>query len=139
MELITKEFQELKIVFTNNGEINGTQTSKLFNKDIREFMRSKAYKEYVKALSVHLNCDVGNLHITYKGNSAKEQGTFLHPRLLVFFARWLSPKFAVWCDELILNQLKSEIQFKQTIINDQQLVIDEIIEDRDKMKWWLND
>ena len=28
-------------------------------------------------------------------------GTWLHPKLAVDFARWLNPKFAVWCDEQI--------------------------------------
>lgn len=141
VDLIVKEFQNLKIVFTPNGEINATQTAKLFNKDIRQFMRSKSYKDYAKALAKHLNTDVQNLHTAKSGGdlSNNQQGTFLHPRLLVFFARWLSPDFAVWCDEYILNGLKYQIELKQKVIDRQQNYIDKQVEERDRGKFWMND
>ena len=39
-----------------------------------------------------------------------EQGTWLHPKLAVHFARWLDPKFAVWCDEQIEQILSGSLQ-----------------------------
>lgn len=39
-----------------------------------------------------------------KGGS-KEQGTWMHPWLAVEFARWLSPAFAVWCNQTIYGLL----------------------------------
>lgn len=32
-----------------------------------------------------------------KGGRVGEMGTWAHPKLAVFFARWLDVKFAVWC------------------------------------------
>jgi len=37
-------------------------------------------------------------------------GTYLHPKLAVFFARWLDVRFAVWCDLMIDNILHGNIQ-----------------------------
>ncbi len=139
--LIIKKFENMNIVFTSNQWINGTQTAKLFNKDIRQFMRSKFYKEYAESLAKHLNTDVQNLHTAKSGGnlSLNEQGTFLHPKLLIFFARWLSPDFAVWCDDFILKSFQETINLKQRVIDNQQKGIDELIQERDKGKWWLND
>lgn len=38
-----------------------------------------------------------------------EQGTWLHPKLGVYFARWLSADFAVWADEQIALILSGEL------------------------------
>lgn len=133
MNLITRHFKETPIVFNHDGWINATQTAKAFNKDIRVFMRSKNYKDYSNALKNYKNSDALKLHITFKGNTKKQQGTFLHPDLLIVFARWLSPEFAVWCDmEIVKNYFES-------LISKQQIVIDELVEERDKNKWWMND
>lgn len=34
-------------------------------------------------------------------------GTWLHPKLAVAFARWLSDEFAVWCDLTLDNHIRS--------------------------------
>ena len=46
--------------------------------------------------------------VKHGGNN---RGTWLHPKLAIHFARWLDPKFAVWCDEQI-EQLLSGSQPK---------------------------
>ena len=33
-----------------------------------------------------------------KSKRGKNGGTWLHPKLAIAFARWLSPDFAAWCD-----------------------------------------
>ena len=48
--------------------------------------------------------------IVKKGNSKNfTQGTWLHSKLAIHFARWLNPKFAVWCDEQIEILLNGKI------------------------------
>ncbi|OAM32416.1 hypothetical protein A7P96_02000 [Eikenella sp. NML03-A-027] len=44
-----------------------------------------------------------------------EQGTWLHPKLAVHFARWLDPKFAVWCDEQIEQILSGSPQTRKAL------------------------
>lgn len=53
---------------------------------------------------------VNNLIVTRKGGDDKYfQGTWLHPRLAVVFARWISIDFGIWCDDKILELLKTGV------------------------------
>lgn len=54
-----------------------------------------------------------DLVIIKKGNSKNfSQGTWLHPKLAVDFARWLDPRFAVWCDEQIEHILSGSLKLE---------------------------
>jgi len=137
MKIISKKFQEIDILFSKNINesvyINATETAKRFNKDVREWKRSKQTTEYIEALS-----DVGFSHTTLikvvTGNfsDGRKQGTWIHKKLIIVFARWLSPKFAVWCDSVIEEILKTgsySIQPKTEPIQQTKLSeIQEIVE-----------
>lgn len=44
-----------------------------------------------------------------KGNQyVPEAGTWGHPDLAIFFARWISPSFSFWCDKTIKKILEGE-------------------------------
>ncbi len=109
--VVIKEYLSHKILFTSDGWLNATQTAKNFGKDVRGYTRSEQYKGYAKALAKRLDCDVQDLHIAKKGGNlnATEQGTFLHPKLAIDFARWISPDFAIWCDEQVANILNQNV------------------------------
>ncbi len=71
------------------------------------------------SLSRFVNLTERDLIITQVGGNDKNaQGTWLHPKLVIFFARWLSPDFAVWCDIQIEELLKNSSTQKQTPIFD---------------------
>lgn len=40
-----------------------------------------------------------------KGGNVKQQGTWMHEDVAIEFARWLSPKFAIWCNDHIKELL----------------------------------
>jgi frataxin-like iron-binding protein CyaY len=111
MKIISKSFQEIEIPFSSEDNnsifLNATVTAKKFNKDVREWRRAKQTSQYIDAL-----IDVGNFHIddliiVRKGGQADNQGTWIHKKLIIAFARWLSPEFAVWCDSVIEEILKT--------------------------------
>ncbi|EJF07812.1 KilA-N domain-containing protein [Thiovulum sp. ES] len=53
-------------------------------------------------ISRYDNIHNGDLVVVNKGGNDKNiQGTWIHRKLIIAFARWLSPDFAVWCDETI--------------------------------------
>lgn len=60
------------------------------------------HKGYLKGTPSLSKWDVDRMKAlvscTSRGNAG---GTWLHPDLVVFFARWLDPKFAVFCDAVI--------------------------------------
>ena len=117
-KIITKVFQEIDIFFEqidNSVYLNATQTAKAFkttkgnSKDVSEWLSSKQTKEYLLEMSKIVTPEkFGSLTITVNTGAVKERGTWIHQKLVIFFARWLSPKFAVWCDLQIEDILKSQ-------------------------------
>ena len=107
MNIISKTYKDIEILFSNsideNIYLNVTNITKSLNKDLSNWRRSSQTKEYIKALlssvnSTELTEDKLFRVILGKG---KAQGTWIHKKLIIAFARWLSPDFAVWCDSVI--------------------------------------
>lgn len=71
-----------------------TQAAKRFGKDVFEFMRLPSTVEYMEALT-------GTIPVSALTEAKRGVGTWGHPKLAVFFARWLDVKFAVFCDMVI--------------------------------------
>lgn len=68
-----------------------TKAAKHFGKDLKEFWDTKATREYVGALE-----KLGGipLSIQKEAKMGRTGGTYCHPKLAVFFARWLDVRFA---------------------------------------------
>ncbi len=45
-----------------------------------------------------------------RGSGANGGGTWAHPKLAVFFARWLDVRFAVWCDLMVDEILRGRVE-----------------------------
>ncbi len=90
------------IRFSIDGWIDATDAAKQFGKRPADWLRLPSSKSYLKALAKALavETEVGKSHfglvVTIKGG--KSQGSWIHPKLAVAFARWLEDDFAVWCD-----------------------------------------
>lgn len=101
------------IVFREDGYINMTKAAKHFGKRLQHFWDNEGTHEYVQCLAEALNLisrNPGELDWEFgiraidslcARKSGRYGGTFCHPKLAVFFARWLSVEFAVWCDLMI--------------------------------------
>ncbi len=109
-EPIIKIWKDKEISFLNSQTpfIHATPIAQQFGKLLGNWLKTAETQEYIKALANFLNSDVDSIVIIKKGGNPKEQGTWLHPKLAIFFARWLSPEFAVWCDMTIEEILKSQ-------------------------------
>jgi hypothetical protein len=113
-EMIVTEIFEDKEIFFNylNGSVylNATKTAKQFKKRLDKWKESPQTIEYIDALSRSPFSGERDLIIVRQGGKPQEQGTWIHKKLIILFARWLSPDFAVWCDfqiEEILNSKTS--------------------------------
>ena len=71
-----------------------------------QFLQNCTDREIRRALIPQFLKDVG-LMMTRRGSLINGGGTWLHPDLSIVFARWLSAKFAVWCDKQIKEILLS--------------------------------
>lgn len=75
-----------------------------------DYQRLQRTQEYLKALEAVMGNPITGEHAQLiqmtQGGPAHLQGTWIHPRLAVDLARWLSPQFAVWMDGWFLEQLE---------------------------------
>jgi len=112
MNLINKKFKDKEIIFdyVKNGVVylNATKTAKQFGKEVKEWLKLKSTKDYIKALEIAVGRKTphGILH-TVQGGIPKLQGTWLHPKVTIFFARWLDMEFSIWCDKTIEEIIKN--------------------------------
>lgn len=109
-------FGNIAVSFREDGYLNATQIAAHFGKLPKDYLKTEQTQQYISALAESLSertkilTDENQIVIVKKGNSKNfTQGTWLHPKLAVHFARWLNPKFAVWCDEQIEILLNGKI------------------------------
>ncbi len=91
-------------VFEKEGAmINAARMAKPFNKKPTDWLRLSGTKRFLLELSTLRNISVEDLAKSVKGNftDSREQGTWLHQEAALEFARWLSPAFAIWCNDQV--------------------------------------
>lgn len=102
--VIPFDYQGQPVHFNADGWINATVVAERFGKKPAHWLELESTKEYIQRLSQRVASNVGKTDITLvktrRGNS-ETSGTWLHPKLAVKFARWLSVDFEIWCDEQI--------------------------------------
>lgn len=117
-DIITASYNDtISVIFTQDAFINATAIAKQFGKRPNDWLSLEGTKDYIMALHAALFPEIAlpektvtkqnQLVITKTGGLADEQGTWLHPKLAVNFARWLDVRFAVWCDMQIDKLLKT--------------------------------
>ncbi|HFA7728994.1 TPA: KilA-N domain-containing protein [Neisseria gonorrhoeae] len=108
MNVSVLNFGNTPVSFRQDGFLNATSIAAHFGKLPKDYLKTEQTQQYISALAESLSertkilTDENRLVIVKKGNSKNfTQGTWLHPKLAIHFARWLNPRFAVWCDEQI--------------------------------------
>lgn len=103
--LIKADFNGTNVLFKNDGYLNATSIAKGFGKQPKDYLKTEQTKAYIKALAKNISTRTKILvkenQLVSVKNGGDDRGTWLHPKLAVHFARWLSAEFAVWCDEQI--------------------------------------
>lgn len=103
--LITRDFNGCAYQFRDDGYFNMTHAAKAFGKRLDSFWRADGVRMYCFELSQAIKAnDTDSCDYSYGLTEAKRGhngGTWGHPKLAVFFARWLDVKFAVFCDMVI--------------------------------------
>lgn len=111
-EVISRPYNGADFQFTVEGYVNISPVSKVFGKRPGDYLRLQRTQEYIQAL-VQKYTATGNpateetFVYSVVGGDPQKQGTWLHPKLLIDFARWVNPEFALWCDEQVESILKA--------------------------------
>jgi len=107
--IITRDFIGQVFLFREDGYFNMTKAAKVFGKDLSNFMRSPDTLKYLDALANALKSTE-----LVRAKAGRYGGTWGHPKLAVFYARWLDVKFAVFCDMVIDDILNKNAELTIT-------------------------
>jgi phage antirepressor YoqD-like protein len=67
-------------------------------------LKTDSAKSYVDALSKLKNINLTDLVVVRYGGT--QHGTWMHEDVALEFARWLSPEFAIWCNDRIKELMR---------------------------------
>ena len=101
----------------DNGEtrmVNATEMAKPFGKRVNDWFALSSTKEFMKILETTRNN--GSLVKTIEGRNG---GTWMHEDVALEFARWLSPKFAIWCNDRIKELVRNGYNTIQPICREE--------------------
>lgn len=116
--IINFDYKGSQISFMSgeNVMVNATQMAKPFDKSPKDFLKTDQTKRFISALSEVkkiLSSDL--VRVVYGDNG----GTWMHEDIALEFARWLSPAFAIWCNDRIKELLKIGVT---TVSNDDEVI-----------------
>ena len=86
--------------------VNATQMAKPFGKRPVDWLKTAQSQEFLKAMSEVKKITSEDLLKIKKGGDNHAQGTWMHEDVALEFARWLSPEFAIWCNDRIKELLR---------------------------------
>lgn len=92
---------------------SATEIAKQFGLLPANYLRNETSQRYINAVQSRYAISHNDLVKVKQGG--KHQGTWLHNLLIVDFARWCSPEFAVELDAWVVAKLKEEENRKQQI------------------------
>ena len=94
--------------------VNATEMAKPFGKQPVFWLNNQYTKGFLEEMSKLRNLSLADLVRVTKGGNAP--GTWFHEDVALEFARWLSPQFAIWCNDRIKELMKyGETATPQTI------------------------
>ena len=112
--LLKYAYQGSEVTFSNgdNVMVNATQMAKAFGKRPNDWLNLQSTKDFLDELTITRKN--GNVEyqavITKKGGlNPDEGGTWLTEDAAIEFARWLSPSFAIWCNDRIKELIKNGV------------------------------
>ena len=115
----TVSFGNFLVSFRDDAFLNATAIAKQYGKRVGDYLRNDRTQEYIEALAENLSrtrkITLNKKQLVAVKNGGTNNGTWLHPKLAIDFARWLDPKFAVWCDEQIEQILSGSPSPKTTV------------------------
>lgn len=99
----TYDYEGNPVSFSSNGRImvSATQMAKSFGKEAKHWLANQTTKEFIAELANVRNLTFPDLVQVKQGSPDNGGGTWFHEDVAMEFARWLSPAFAIWCNDRI--------------------------------------
>lgn len=88
----------------SDGFFNATAMCKASGKLIADYQRLSTTKQFLSELSTDMGIPITALNQVVRGGNIKtNQGTWVHPKVAIHLAQWLSPEFAVQVTNLVFD------------------------------------
>jgi hypothetical protein len=104
------------LLFREDGYVNATKLCKAGKKKFNDWIRLNTTKELIKAFSKNLSLDIEQL---VESSEGRYGGTWIHPKLSIHIAQWISSEFVVkvsdWIDEWRLSCNKNEQKYIKSL------------------------
>ncbi len=123
--IVERAFNGQAFEFREDGYFNMTKAAAAHQKSLYNFWNIVDVGPYMRALCSALKIRVQGATVSDMNTNAKraltevsrgrDATTWAHPKLAVFFARWLDVEFAVWCDMVIDELLRGNASLNITI------------------------
>lgn len=114
----------------NGVMVNATEMAKPFKKRAVDWLQNQSTVEFINALTEVRKSTSADFKavMVVKGGNPDAQGTWMHEDVALEFARWLSPTFAIWCNDRIKELLRYGMTATQPtleqIVDNPDLVIE---------------
>lgn len=115
ISLISEQYESAPVgIRVADGYVNATQMAKAAAAGARrrapaEFLSAESTRRFIHALAEDLSTSAKVIVPTVKlvevHRGGIAPGTWMHPDLAIEFARWLSPKFAIWTNRVVRKVL----------------------------------
>lgn len=137
-KLVSYSYHNNPISFSVNGKVmvNATNMAKPFGKRPVAWLRFNQSKEYIETLSKVRNHTLTDLVQVIHGG--KMPVTWMHEDVALEFARWLSPEFAIWCNdrikEILLGKANNQLPSPSRKYNRQKIDTYVSVEENEQLK-----
>ena len=107
MDLIVREYLGSNIEFKMiNGEVYANANTMTDSVKLDNWKRSVNTKKYIEAIKNNRSVKSTEWIISKNGGDILEQGTWIHEKLILSLARYISVNFEIWCDEQITTLIR---------------------------------
>lgn len=124
---------DLSFLIDDTLYFNATEMAKAFKKRPNDWLNLGQAKKYIRVLTTKIS---GSENLIITVNGGKNKGTWLHKKLSLPFARWLSVEFEIALDEWIEAKLKEEHKRKFGIPLQYELPCFPVPENQTRLRVW---
>ena len=111
---VDEKGRSLKIeVRQSDGYFNATLMCKSAGKLFADYSRLKATGRYHKRLSDVMGIHISSL-VQQERGKGKDQNTWIHRKIAVHFAQWVSEDFGIWVGDLVERFLTGQVTTEQS-------------------------
>lgn len=98
----------------SDGYVNATALCHDEGKLFGDYVRLKTTKDYLNELSRSMGIPIDHLVYSIKTRSNENRGTWVHPKVAIHLAQWLSPRFAVFVTNIMMDWFSGALERKKT-------------------------